>query len=97
MPFTPSSTASHAACIRGLEPNGHAAFRGQQHVIIGLGPNHPDQGVAVVEVQSDKARAIDVFEFGESRAFDPPASGGKEQITTRQLARNRGSLPRRAC
>ena len=38
-------------------------FRGQQHVIIRFGPNHTDQGVAVVEVQSDKARAIDVLEF----------------------------------
>ena len=74
--------ASHASSIGGLEADGHAAFGGQQHMVVGLGANHPDQGVAVVEVQGDEARTVDVLVLRECRAFDAAASGGKEQIAT---------------
>ena len=40
MPFTP---AASVPCFehRWLEANGHAAFGGQQHMVVGLGANHP--------------------------------------------------------
>ena len=70
---------THGPDVLLAEADRHARRRDDEHVVVAVGLDHPDQFVAVAEVDGDEALATRLVVLAEGRLLDLAVLGGEHQ------------------